>query len=37
MTDYSRPTMPHVEFPERFRMGDYFLYHNVEEGREGKV
>ena len=29
--------MPHVEFPERFRMGDYFLYHNLEEGREGKV
>jgi benzoate-CoA ligase len=29
--------MPNVEFPERFNMGDYFLYHNVEEGREGKV
>jgi benzoate-CoA ligase len=26
-----------VEFPERFNMGDYFLYHNVEEGRENKV
>jgi benzoate-CoA ligase family protein len=26
-----------TEFPERFRMGDYFLYHNVEEGREGKT
>ena len=26
-----------VDFPERFRMGDYFLYHNVEEGREGKT
>jgi benzoate-CoA ligase len=26
-----------VEFPERFNMADYFLYHNVEEGREGKV
>src|SRR5918998_25544 len=26
-----------VEFPERFNMGDYFLYHNVEEGREGKT
>jgi len=26
-----------IEFPERFRMSDYFLYHNVEEGREGKV
>jgi benzoate-CoA ligase len=26
-----------VEFPERFRMGDYFLYHNLEEGRGGKV
>ncbi|PYS79980.1 MAG: benzoate-CoA ligase family protein, partial [Acidobacteria bacterium] len=29
--------MPNVEFPERFRMGDHFLYHNLEEGREGKV
>jgi benzoate-CoA ligase len=29
--------MPNIEFPERFRMSDYFLYHNVEEGREGKV
>ena len=30
--------MPNVEFPERFNMGDYFLYHNVEErGRENKV
>src|ERR1043166_9864698 len=29
--------MPNVEFPERFRMGDYFLYHNLEEGRGGKV
>ena len=29
--------MHHVEFPERFNMADYFLYHNVEEGREGKV
>src|SRR5918911_407585 len=26
-----------VEFPERFNMSDYFLYHNVEEGREGKT
>jgi acyl-coenzyme A synthetase/AMP-(fatty) acid ligase len=26
-----------IEFPERFNMSDYFLYHNVEEGREGKV
>jgi benzoate-CoA ligase len=26
-----------IEFPERFRMSDYFLYHNLEEGREGKV
>jgi benzoate-CoA ligase family protein len=29
--------MPNVDFPERFNMGDYFLYHNVEEGRGGKV
>jgi benzoate-CoA ligase len=26
-----------MEFPERFNMSDYFLYHNVEEGRENKV
>ena len=24
-------------FPERFNMADYFLYHNLEEGRENKV
>jgi benzoate-CoA ligase family protein len=29
--------MPNVEFPERFLMSDYFLYHNLEEGREAKV
>ncbi|HYK22285.1 MAG TPA: benzoate-CoA ligase family protein [Pyrinomonadaceae bacterium] len=29
-------TMP-VSFPERFNMADYFLYHNLEEGRENKV
>jgi benzoate-CoA ligase family protein len=26
-----------TNFPERFNMSDYFLYHNVEEGRENKV
>jgi benzoate-CoA ligase len=26
-----------VSFPERFNMAEYFLYHNVEEGRENKV
>jgi benzoate-CoA ligase len=26
-----------IAFPERFNMSDYFLYHNVEEGRENKV
>ena len=26
-----------VSFPERFNMANYFLYHNVEEGRENKV
>ena len=26
-----------VSFPERFNMADYFLYHNLEEGREQKV
>jgi benzoate-CoA ligase family protein len=25
-----------IEFPERFNMADYFLYHNLEEGRENK-
>ena len=29
--------MTTVEFPERFNMADYFLYHNLEEGRENKV
>ncbi|MDT5296604.1 MAG: hypothetical protein QOJ76_3484 [Acidobacteriota bacterium] len=29
--------MPNVEFPERFRMSDYFLYRNLEEGRAGKT
>jgi len=26
-----------VTFPKRFNMADYFLYHNLEEGREQKV
>jgi len=26
-----------ITFPERFNMADYFLYHNLEEGREHKV
>ena len=26
-----------IQFPERFNMADYFLYHNLEEGREYKV
>ncbi len=26
-----------IEFPERFQMADYFLYHNLEEGRENKT
>jgi benzoate-CoA ligase len=26
-----------INFPEKFNMADYFLYHNLEEGREGKV
>jgi benzoate-CoA ligase family protein len=26
-----------IEFPEKFNMADYFLYHNLEEGREGKT
>jgi len=25
------------EFPEHFNMADYFLYHNLEEGRENKI
>src|SRR5436190_4610348 len=26
-----------IDFPERFNMADYFLYHNLEEGRENKT
>src|SRR5947199_1247402 len=26
-----------IKFPERFNMADYFLYHNVEEGRGDKT
>ena len=26
-----------ASFPERFNMADYFLYHNLEEGRENKT
>jgi benzoate-CoA ligase len=26
-----------IDFPERFNMADYFLYHNLEEGRDNKV
>src|ERR1700687_4795622 len=26
-----------TQFPERFNMADYFLYHNLEEGREHKT
>src|SRR5438874_13294381 len=26
-----------IEFPERFNLADYFLYHNVAEGRENKT
>lgn len=26
-----------IGFPERFNMADYFLYHNVEEGRDRKI
>ncbi|MDQ3803376.1 MAG: benzoate-CoA ligase family protein [Acidobacteriota bacterium] len=26
-----------IEFPERFQMADYFLFHNLEEGREDKT
>ncbi|HKC65077.1 MAG TPA: benzoate-CoA ligase family protein [Pyrinomonadaceae bacterium] len=26
-----------IEFPEKFNMADYFLYHNIEEGRERKT
>jgi benzoate-CoA ligase len=27
----------HVEFPAHFNMSDYFLYHNLEEGRANKT
>ena len=26
-----------IQFPERFNMAEYFLYHNLEEGRENKI
>lgn len=26
-----------IEFPQKFNMAEYFLYHNIEEGREGKT
>lgn len=26
-----------ITFPERFNMADYFLYHNLDEGRDNKV
>ena len=26
-----------IQFPERFNMSEYFLYHNLKEGRENKV
>ncbi len=26
-----------IQFPKQFNMADYFLYHNLEEGREDKV
>src|SRR3982074_3483340 len=26
-----------IQFPEHFNMADYFLYHNLEEGRADKV
>src|SRR5512132_4022629 len=25
------------QFPDQFNMADYFLYHNLEEGRENKI
>ncbi len=30
-------TAMNTEFPEKFNMADYFLYHNLEEGRENKT
>jgi benzoate-CoA ligase family protein len=29
--------MMKLDFPEKFNMADYFLYHNLEEGRENKI
>ncbi|MDX6382614.1 MAG: hypothetical protein QOK48_187 [Blastocatellia bacterium] len=26
-----------IQFPKQFNMADYFLYHNLEEGREDKI
>ena len=31
------PQLTPMDFPERFNMADYFLYHNLEEGRENKA
>jgi benzoate-CoA ligase family protein len=33
----SKDLLLNLQFPERFNMADYFLYHNLEEGRENKV
>lgn len=33
----SKDLLVSIQFPERFNMADYFLYHNLEEGRENKV
>ena len=37
MTSVASGVPVNIEFPERFNMGDYFLYHNAEEGRENNV
>ena len=36
MSDSAQSQMT-VEFPDQFNMADYFLYRNLEEGRENKV
>src|SRR5256714_7283155 len=33
---HKRHKMPSI-FPDHFNMADYFLYHNLEEGRENKI
>jgi benzoate-CoA ligase len=35
--EFGHLLMMNINFPERFNMADYFLYQNLEEGRENKT